>query len=267
MNNSSKLIDPGLLSGAPPPEPKPKTRLLMIGSQKGGVGKTTTTINLGASLAAKGKRVLVVDVDPVSSVAASLHLEVPKSCGLERAAGGEPDSILTDIEPGLDVLPGSPEDFQKDQRIGTWLSQLAKLEREEPYDLILVDSAPYAGARSRDLLANAEELLLVIRAEPLSYRTLPGFLHDLRRLDNVGMAPNLRGIVLTLPQGEELGGRWEKGLRNRFGSRMFPHAIPYDPVVGYTLLKGVPVSVAEPESMPAKHYAAIADMILEGGAA
>lgn len=237
-------------------------RTIMIGSQKGGVGKTTTTINLGAALAERGKRVLVVDVDPVSSVAASLHLEVPRSCGLQRAAAGANDAILTDIEPNLDVLPCGPEDFRGDPKLGDWLRALGERAWEEPYDFILVDSPPYAGARSRDLLANAQELLLVIRAEPLSYRTLPGFLHDIRRLDTVGLAPNLRGIVLTLPQGEDIAGRWERGLRNRFGSKMFEWAIPYDSVVGYALLHGLPVVVSEPESTPATHCVKIAEALL-----
>lgn len=237
-------------------------RTIMIGSQKGGVGKTTTTINLGAAMAERGKRVLVVDVDPVSSVAASLHLEVPRTCGLQRAAGGANDAILTDIEPNLDVLPCAPDDFRGEPKLGDWLRALSEREWEDPYDLILVDSPPYAGARSRDLLANAQELLLVIRAEPLSYRTLPGFLHDIRRLDSVGLAPNLRGIVLTLPQGEDIGGRWERGLRNRFGSKMFEWAIPYDSVVGYALLQGLPVVVSEAESIPAMHYSKIAEELL-----
>ena len=169
---------------------------------------------------------------------------------------------MTDIEPGLDVLPCSPDDWRSDQRIGDWIKSVASRESDYPYDLILVDSAPYSGAKSRDLLVSAEELLLVIRAEPLSYRTLPGFLHDLRKLDNVGLAPELRGLVLTLPPGEELGGRWEKGLRNRFGSRMFPAAVPYDSVVGYALLQGLPVTVSEPESLPAQQYRKIAHDLL-----
>ena len=61
--------------------PSSGARILMIGSQKGGVGKTTTAINLGTVCAEAGKHVLIIDVDPVSSVAASLHLEVPKTCG------------------------------------------------------------------------------------------------------------------------------------------------------------------------------------------
>ncbi|MCA8969989.1 MAG: ParA family protein [Planctomycetes bacterium] len=239
------------------------TRTIMIGSQKGGVGKTTTTINLGVACAEMGKRVLIVDVDPVSSISASLHLEVPRTCGLKRAAEGANDAIMTDVEPDMDVLPCTPEDFRGDPKLGDWLRALAERDFERPYDLILVDSPPYAGARSRDLLANAKELLLVIRAEPLSYRTLPGFLHDIRRLDSVGLAPNLRGIVLTLPQGEQIGGRWERGLRNRFGSRMFEHAIPYDSVVGYALLQGLPVVVSEPDSVPACHYVKIAEKLLE----
>ncbi len=239
------------------------TRTIMVGSQKGGVGKTTTTINLGVACAELGKRVLIVDVDPVSSIAASLHLEVPRSCGLKRAAEGKSDAILTDVEPNLDVLPCTPDDFRGDPKLGDWLRALAERDFDEPYDVILVDSPPYAGAKSRDLLANAKELLLVIRAEPLSYRTLPGFLHDIRRLDSVGLAPNLRGIVLTLPQGEEIGGRWERGLRNRFGSKMFEHAIPYDSIVGYALLQGLPVVVSEPESIPAQHYIKIAKELLE----
>ncbi|WP_145194072.1 ParA family protein [Planctomycetes bacterium Poly30] len=234
------------------------TRTVMIGSQKGGVGKTTTTINLGAAFSERGKHVLVVDTDPVSSVAASLHLEVPDFCGLERAAAGNADAILRDVEPGLDVLPCSPTDFRSDVRIGGWIQQLGEQEFEDPYDLILVDSSPYTGPRSRDLLCSADELLLVIRAEPLSYRTLPSFLHDLRRLDNLDLGPNLRGIILTLPQGEPLGGRWENGLRNRFGSRMMPQAVPYDSVVGYSLAQGLPVVISDPESVPAQQYLELA---------
>jgi hypothetical protein len=97
-----------------------------------------------------------------------------------------------------------------------------------------------------------------MRAEPMAYRTLPAFLELVQRSRGANDV-KLRGILLTLPEGEEPGGRWERELRGRLGARILPLVVPYDEKAAQAALFGQIVSQASPEAPAAQSYHALVE--------
>ncbi len=212
-------------------------RRLLVASQKGGVGKTTTSMNLAAAIALTGSRVLLLDADPLSSISSSLNLTQHAQRQALRESGLDlPGILVSNVIPGLDVLSPYEDAGCSDDDLDRLLAALAEPAFQDAYDFLLVDTPPFMGANPGQLLATCDQFILVMRAEPMAYRTLPAFLELVQR--SRGRAMAMRGILLTLPEGETPGGRWERELRGRFGSRILPNAIPYDDSVSQAVLFG-----------------------------
>jgi chromosome partitioning protein len=237
-------------------------RKLLVASQKGGVGKTTTSINLAAATAMAGTRVLLLDADPLSSISSSLNLpQHPNRQPLRREGIDLPGVICCGVIPGLDVISPYDEGGCSDEDLDELLRLIATPAFEECYGCLVVDSPPFMGARPTQLLSTCDEFILVMRAEPLAYRTLPAFLEIVQRARRGGATIEMRGILLTLPESEGPGGRWERELRGRFGSRILPQVIPHDEEVEKALLFGHVVTHASPESPASVQYHELVELL------
>jgi chromosome partitioning protein len=217
-------------------------RTLLISSQKGGVGKTTTAINLAALAGRSGSRVLLVDCDP---------------------SGGVASSLSTDLDDSTSLLPGV-EILQLDQDASPDLSTLqALLARVEAarasgqFDLAILDSPPFLGEWLGRLLGLSDEVVLVMRSDPMGFRTLPAFLEALQEAGLNGSRVKLRGILLTLPPHD----RWEAEVREALGPYLLPATIPHDPAVTEALLDGRPVVLTHPESLSTASYRKLAESL------
>ncbi|MFO0843375.1 MAG: ParA family protein [Gemmataceae bacterium] len=229
-------------------------RKLLVASQKGGVGKTTTSINLAAATAMAGARVLLLDADPLSSISASLNLtQHPQRQPLRQAGIDLPGVLVSNVIPGLDVLSPYDDGGCSDEDLDQLLALLGTSAFQECYAALVVDTPPFLGANPAQLLSTCEEFVLVMRAEPMAYRTLPAFLELVQR-SRAGLPVQMRGLLLTLPDGEAPGGRWERELRGRFGSRILPHVVPFDESVGQAMLSAQIVSHSHRESPVAAAY-------------
>jgi chromosome partitioning protein len=204
-------------------------RKLLVASQKSGVGKTTTSINLAASTAAAGAKVLLLDADPLSGISQALNLAEFSGRRPLRADGIDLPGILCPaVIPGLDVLSPYADGSCSDEQFDELLRLVSSPSPSGGYGCLVVDAPPFMGANPGPLLRSCDELVLVMRAEAMAYRTLPAFLELVQRSRRDGRGVQMRGILLTLPEGELPGGRWERELRGRFGARILPHVIPYD---------------------------------------
>ncbi len=242
-------------------------RKLLVASQKGGIGKTTTSINLAASVALAGGRVLLLDVDPLSSLSVSLNLaDHPRRQSLRTAGIDLPGVLVTDVLPGLDVLSPYEAGGCTDQDLDDLLKLLASPAVQDAYHCLILNTPPFLGANAPQLLGAAEEFLLVMRAEPMAYRTLPAFLELIHRSKR-DKAAAMKGILLTLPENEPPGGRWERELRGRFGSRILPQVIPFDDEVGKAALFGqIPVSAVPGSPAACTYHSLAAHLELAAGA-
>jgi chromosome partitioning protein len=229
-------------------------RKLLVASQKGGVGKTTTSINLAAATAMAGARVLLLDADPLSSISASLNLtQHPQRQPLRQAGIDLPGILVSNVIPGLDVLSPYDDGGCADDELDMLLALLGTPAFQECYAALVVDTPPFMGANPAQLLSTCEEFVIVMRAEPMAYRTLPAFLELVQR-SRATHPIQMRGLLLTLPDGEAPGGRWERELRGRFGNRILPHVIPFDESVGQAMLFGQLVTHSHRDSSVSRAY-------------
>jgi chromosome partitioning protein len=227
-------------------------RKLLVASQKGGVGKTTTALNLAAIAALSGQRVLVVDADPIGSAAVSLNLsagEPSQNAAADLALKGQ---FWAGAFPGMDLLcPYSSSAFAEEE-LSECLQRLERLGKRRRYDLVILDAPPSLWQRSRLLLGAGLEVLLVLRTEVLAFRTLPGFLEMIR---NTGPSRcQLAGILLTLPPGQTPNSAIERQMFERLGRHALPVAVPHDNAASEALLAATPLVPFRPESEAAQAY-------------
>ena len=204
-------------SVAPPRDERPRQRLVALINQKGGVGKTTSTVNLGAALAAAGRRVLLVDLDPQGHL--SLHLGIdPDTCG------GTIYDVLLDPEvrldhvvhrarPDLDVVPSNVDLAAAESELADVEDRHAILHRKfhaasGRWDVVLLDCPPSLGLLTLNGLTLAEEVIVPMQAHFLALQGL-GRLLETVSLVGRGVNPDLRvsGVLLCMHERQSSHGR------------------------------------------------------------
>ena len=236
-------------------------RKLLVASQKSGVGKTTTSINLAAAAALAGTRVLLLDADPLSCVADALHLAThPNRRTLRQAGVDLPGVLVCDVVPGLDVLSPYEAGPCSDVDFGDLLRVMDAPPFQASYGCLVVDAPPFLGANPTQLVGAVDGLIIVVRAEPLAHRTLPAFLELVQR--SRGDRPvQTHGVLVTLPDAETPGGRWERELRGRLGSRALAQVIPFDEEVNQAAEAGRIAAQTLPEAPAVVQYQRLAEAL------
>jgi chromosome partitioning protein len=230
-------------------------RKLLVASQKAGVGKTTTSMNLAAATAMTGTRVLLLDADPLSNISMALNLAEHPDRQILRQSGIElPGVLVPNVIPGLDVLSPYEEGSCTDEEFERLLRALATAPVRRCYGCTIVDVPPFLGGSAAHLLASCDEYLVVMRAEEMAHRTFPAFLELVQRSSRDGHAPPMRGILLTLPKDEQSGCRLKRELRGRFGTRVLSEVIPHDERIGEALRSGSIGCQLFPDSPAAQQY-------------
>jgi chromosome partitioning protein len=217
-------------------------KTLLISSQKGGVGKTTTSINLAALAGQAGSRVLLVDCDPSGGIACSLNSD---------------DEGVAGLLPGVDIISLDEQASPDLGSLQTLLAKVATARDSGDYDLAILDSPPFLGEWLGQLLALSDEVILVMRSDPMGFRTLPAFLEALQEATSNGSRAKMKGILLTLPPHD----RWEAEVREALGPYLLPQTIPHDPAVTRALLDGQPVVLAHPDSLSSASYRNLAQTL------
>ncbi len=252
----------------------PPTRILAIANQKGGVGKTTTAINLATALAATGETILLIDLDPQGNASTGLGIgREDRPTGSYRliADGAQAaETIRASIIPGLAVIPAEPDlagaeielvDVQRREfRLRDALAPL----RAGPYGFILIDCPPSLGLLTLNALVAADAVLVPLQCE---FFALEGISQLMRTIDLVrrGLNPSLalQGIVLTMfDRRNNLSDQVAADARGFFGARVYDTVIPRNIRISEAPSHGKPVILYDYRSAGAQAYIHLATEVL-----
>ncbi|MFM2044866.1 MAG: hypothetical protein RLY86_3442 [Pseudomonadota bacterium] len=252
----------------------PRARIIALANQKGGVGKTTTTINLGTALAAVGKRVLIIDNDPQGN--ASTGLGIPQS---QREVGtydllfgdsGVEEVVVRSGVPNLDVVTASVdlsgaevELVNVDRREYRLKDALARSSIS--YDYILIDCPPALGLLTLNALAAADAVMVPLQCE---FYALEGLSHLVRTIERVKRAFNpsldIGGVVLTMfDRRNNLSDMVAADVRGFFGDKVYETVIPRNVRVSEAPSHGKPVLIYDYRSAGAQAYIHLAGEVLK----
>ena len=249
-------------------------RIYTIVNQKSGVGKTTTTINLGAYLAYHGQRVLLVDLDPQANATSCLGVEKANVRGgtYEALIGQDniANFILHNPRLKLSLLPSSPALAGAEVELVNELAREGRLKKalapiQQRYDYILIDCPPSLGLLTLNgLVAARDGLIIPVQCEYLALEGLGQLLQTIERVRNA-IFPELRirGVLLTMFDGRtNLANDVVKEVRRYFPQDVFESVIPRSVRLAEAPSYGVPISAYAPESRGATAYLALAREIL-----
>jgi chromosome partitioning protein len=249
--------------------------VIVVANQKGGVGKTTTAINLGSALNELGKRVLLIDLDPQSALSAGLGVD---SYQLDETiydvlvdSRVTIQSIIRPVRPNLDVAPSNIDlaaaELELISAIGReYIFKEALAPIRKKYDYILVDSPPSLGLLTVNALTAADEVIIPLQCEYLALRGMRSLLETIEKV-KAKLNPHLeiRGILGTMFNSRTLHAQEVMDeIRSIFGDKVFDVVIKSSirfaeaPVVHQSLLE------YEPRHEGAMAYRKLAEVIVNG---
>ncbi|HYZ38294.1 MAG TPA: ParA family protein [Pseudonocardiaceae bacterium] len=261
------------------PQPPPldrhgPARVLAICNQKGGVGKTTSTINLGAALAEYGRRVLLVDFDPQGALSVGLglaaqHLEhTVYNLIMEQRVPVE-EVIQPTSVPGMDLLPSNIDLSAAEVQLVTEVGREQALGRAlrpllPPYDFILVDCQPSLGLLTINALACADGVLIPLECEFFSLRGVALLMDTIDKVrDRLNPKLTITGILATMYDPRTLHAREVMArVVEAFGDTVFDAVIGRTVRFPETTVAGEPITRWAPKSAGAKAYRALAREVI-----
>lgn len=248
----------------------PLGAVIAIANQKGGVGKTTTAINLGAAFALDGQRTLLIDMDPQGNASSGVGIDKNKAevtvyhCLLGEGAAEQ--AVIPTAVSNLYVLPSTVD------LIGAEIELVALPEREkrllqvlsrvrDQFDFVLIDSPPSLGLLTLNALTAADGVLIPLQCEFFALEGLTQLLRTVHRIKQ-GLNPDLviRGVLLTMFDARTLlSHQVADEVRRHFAATVFDTVIPRTVRISEAPSHGQPVLVYDPRSRGAEAYRTLAE--------
>ena len=260
------------------PMPKPAHgRIFVVANQKGGVGKTTTTVNIAAALSMGGLKVLVVDLDPQGNASTALGVEHRVSMGVYEVLMGttEIKNVIQKVAgfPVFDCIPSNTSLAQAEINLVSMVARESRLkdalnEIKENYDYIFIDCPPSLGLLTVNAFSAATEVLIPIQCEYYSLEGLSLLLHTVTLIQE-HLNPNLKlsTIILTMYDGRtRLANDVADEIRRHYPKELIDVPIPRAVRVSEAPSYGQTVMTYDPGSNGADAYARIAREIARRGA-
>lgn len=254
-------------------------RVLAVVNQKGGVGKTTTTVNLGAALATRGRRCLVLDLDSQSNLTTSLGLRIAEDgySTYDVLVDQEPlaDAVLETSVPNLIACPSDPSLAAADLQIAAGepdlrrrafrlRQSLSDFAQSDAAAFVLVDCPPSLGLLTVNALVAADALLVPMQCEFFAMQGLSRLLDTVARIQrawNPGL--DLSGVLFTMvDRRTNLSREVIAEVRSKLGDRVFRTTIPRSVRAAEAPSYGLPVQTFDPRSKAAVAYTELAEEVL-----
>jgi chromosome partitioning protein len=243
-------------------------RIIAICNQKGGVGKTTTCVNLAAALAAAGRRVLLIDLDPQghATMGSGVDKKTVRPTGCEVLLEEVPiEDAIRSLPHGYDLLPGNGDLTAADLRLMPQPGRELRLKRllqsvRANYQYVLIDCPPSLGVLTLNALAAAHSVLVPVQCEYYALDGLSELVGTIRAVRGT-VNPELivEGLLRTMFDGRNnLGAEVSAQLVQRFGDKVFATLVPRNVRLAEAPSHGKPVTLYDPDSRGAQAYTALA---------
>lgn len=254
-------------------------KIIAIANQKGGVGKTTTTSNLGIGLAKQGKKVLLIDADAQGSLTASLGFTEPDSLEVTLATimGNlindeevEPGEGILHHEEGIDLMPGNIELSGLEVSLVNVMSRETVLRSyieivRESYDYILIDCMPSLGMITINAFASADSILIPVQAAYLPVKGLQQLIKTVGKVKRqINPKLEIEGILLTMVDSRT---DISSMLKEAYGSRVriFTNVIPISVRAAEISAEGISIYKHDPKGKVASAYDSLTKEVLADG--
>lgn len=251
-------------------------QVIAIANQKGGVGKTTTSISLSTALAMLGQRILLIDLDPQANATSGVGVEPTGEGSIyEPLIGDEPvinKIVSTKIE-RLSLIPADMdlagveiELARRDDHLTRLREILQELKKKGLFDYIILDTPPSLGVLMTSALASADEVIIPLQCEWFGLEGLAKIVHVIEQIRESGAAPDLTlsGIIMTMYDSRtNLSKQVVEEVENYFPSQIYERVIPRTIKIGEAPSFGKTIFEHDPSGPGARAYRAVAQEFLE----
>lgn len=251
-------------------------RIIAVANQKGGVGKTTTAINLSACLAEKGKKILTIDIDPQGNTSSGLGLDKSKientvyelmigQCSIEEC-------LQENVLENLSILPSNVNLAGAEiELIGTeereFILKSKVNEIRDNYDFIIIDCPPSLNVLTVNAMTTADTVLVPIQCEYYALEGLTQLIHTINLVkDRLNPNLELEGVVFTMYDARtNLSLQVVENVKNNLKQAIYKTIIPRNVRLAESPSHGLPINLYDPKSAGAEGYRDLADEVIERG--
>ena len=247
-------------------------KIIAINNQKGGVGKTTTSVNLSACVASEGHRVLVVDADPHGNTTSGLGVRVKNTTPtVYEVMAGEVELSKALIKTQVETLFVLPADI----RLAGAEIELASVEGREhvlaealepacsEFDYIFIDCPPSLGLITLNALCAADGVLIPIQCEYYALEGVSALMGTIQKVQKINRRLSIEGVVLTMLDARtNLGLQVVQEVKKYFKGKVFASVIPRNVRLGEAPSHGLPSHLYDPRSLGAQSYQSLAKEFL-----
>ena len=249
-------------------------RIIAITNQKGGVGKTTTSINLSAALAAKGKKVLVIDTDPQGNTTSGYGIDKNElDYSVYDLMLGEcsvHDCIIKNVIENVSLIPSNVDlSAVEIELIGTEQKEyILKKEIDyvkDMYDFIIIDCPPSLSMLTINSMTTANSVIVPIQCEYYALEGLSDLLHTINLVqERLNPELNMEGVVFTMYDSRtNLSNQVVENVKEYLGQNVYKTVIPRNVRLAEAPSHGQPINIYDPKSAGAEAYAMLADEVIK----